>query len=76
MFDGLQVRSSGLMRKYPLIAFIYRMRAETPTKLKISDRARERVWRKRGRTGYMKVTHRSGARFAASLVDAFAFIGG
>jgi hypothetical protein len=29
MFDGLQARSSGLMRKYPSIAFIYRVRAET-----------------------------------------------
>ena len=36
------------------------------TRHKISDRARERASPHTGRTNYTKVTHRSGARFAAS----------
>jgi hypothetical protein len=37
------------------------------TRHKISDRAWERTWPQAGRTSYSKATHRSGARFAASL---------
>ena len=33
------------------------------TRLKISDRARERAWLQAGRTSYTKAKHRSGARF-------------
>src|SRR5205085_10446092 len=36
------------------------------TRHKISDRARQRAWLQAGRTNYTKITHRSGARFAAS----------
>jgi hypothetical protein len=38
-----------------------------PNENKISDRAGERAWPQVGRTNYSKLTHQSGARFAASL---------
>jgi len=36
------------------------------TRHKISDRARDGSWLQAGGTNFIKITHRSGARFAAS----------
>jgi hypothetical protein len=42
-------------------------REEGLTRPKISDRARERAWLQAESCSYIRVTHRSGARFAASF---------